>query len=69
MTANAVNDLLVEPRINGVCGVTLRPLMSALPKPFRYTICLSFTMPIESPGIPVDSICYTDPNSKLLACL
>ena len=33
MTASAVNDLLTEPMMNGVCGVTSVPESSAVPKP------------------------------------
>ena len=31
ITASAVNDLLTEPSMNGVCGVTARPVGSATP--------------------------------------
>ena len=33
MIASAVNDFVVEPRRNGVCGVTALPVESAAPKP------------------------------------
>ena len=35
MIASAVNDLLIEPMMKGVVGVTGRPESSALPKPRR----------------------------------
>src|SRR6266511_1568170 len=49
MSARAVNDLVTEPIMNGVCGVTGRPEGSAIPKPLRWTIWSPWTMP-SRPG-------------------
>src|SRR4051794_39300181 len=52
MIASEVTGLLTEARPNGVCGVTARPVWSALPNPWRSMIRLPSTSPSESAGIP-----------------
>src|SRR6266508_6447019 len=50
MIARAVNDLVVEARMKGVCGVTGWPDGSAWPKPRRCTTRSPCTMPSARPG-------------------
>ena len=50
ITASAVNGLLTEARSKGVCGVTARPLWSALPNPCRSMIWSPSTRPHATPG-------------------
>src|SRR6266511_17181 len=51
MIARAVKDLLTEPMMNGVWGVTVRPDGSATPKPLRCAVCLPWTMANARPGM------------------
>jgi hypothetical protein len=51
MTANAVNDLLIDPILKGVVTVTAPSSLLAEPKVCRWTTSPSLTMPSAAPGI------------------